>query len=340
MPPRPLIAGNWKMHGLRADAIERVGAGVAHAGGGDPGFDPDFALVVCPPATLLGAVADALRGGVVELGAQDCHDAESGAHTGDVSAEMLADAGCRYVIVGHSERRANHGESDAQVRAKAAAARRAGLIAIVCLGESEATIDYATFDDLADQLATLIDAVSDEPVVSLGHASGAWLIAAHAINHPQQVRGLVTINMAGIFAPPPGALAAGLGLNPKRMEFEPYAEQVGELYTGLNFAKTEEGQRFLRAHYEAGRARKGAGFHGAAMRDMDRLRYFGTWTAPTCIVYGTHDRFSPPAHGFELNRVLPDSELHWLYPAGHFLPMEQPHQLAERVIAFAQRLNP
>ena len=208
------------------------------------------------------------------------------------------------------------------------------------LGESEATIDYASFDDLADQLATLIDAVSDEPVVSLGHASGAWLIAAHAINHPQQVRGLVTVNMAGIFAPPPGALAAGLGLNPKRMEFEPYAEQVGELYTGLNFAKTEEGQRFLRAHYEAGRARKSAGFHGAAMRDMDRLRYFGTWTAPTCIVYGTHDRFSPPAHGFELARVLPDSELHWLYPAGHFLPMEQPHQLAERVIAFARRLTP
>ena len=125
------------MHGLRADAIERVCAVVAHAGGGDPGFD----IVVCPPATLLGAVADALRGGAVELGAQDCHDAESGAHTGDVSAEMLADAGCRYVIVGHSERRANHGESDAQVRAKAAAARRAGLIAIVCLGESEAERD-------------------------------------------------------------------------------------------------------------------------------------------------------------------------------------------------------
>ena len=134
MPPRPLIAGNWKMHGLRADAIERVSAVKTHAGDGDPGFD----IVVCPPATLLRAVADALQGGAVELGAQDCHAAESGAHTGDVSAEMLAGAGCRYVIVGQSERRAEHGESDAQVRAKAEAARRAGLIAIVCLGESEA----------------------------------------------------------------------------------------------------------------------------------------------------------------------------------------------------------
>ncbi len=137
MSPRPLIAGNWKMHGLRADAIERVGAVKAHAGNADPGFD----IVVCPPATLLRVVADALQGGSVELGAQDCHAAESGAHTGDVSAEMLADAGCRYVIVGHSERRAEHRESDALVRAKAEAARRAGLVAIVCLGESEAERD-------------------------------------------------------------------------------------------------------------------------------------------------------------------------------------------------------
>ena len=137
MPLRPLIAGNWKMHGLRHDAIARVAAVRIHAGDADPGFD----IVVCPPATLLGEIAGELRGGPVELGAQDCHGAESGAHTGDLSAEMLADAGCRYVIVGHSERRADHGESDALVRVKAEAAHRAGLIAIVCLGESGAERD-------------------------------------------------------------------------------------------------------------------------------------------------------------------------------------------------------
>ena len=137
MPPRPPIAGNWKMNGLRLDAMERVAAIAALAGSGDPGCD----LVICPPSTLLHAVAGAVEGGPLALGAQDCHDADSGAHTGDVSAAMVADAGCRYVIVGHSERRADHRESDAMVRAKAEAAHGAGLTAIICLGESEAQRD-------------------------------------------------------------------------------------------------------------------------------------------------------------------------------------------------------
>jgi len=95
-------------------------------------------IVVCPPALLLAQTAAGLSGAPIYLGCQDCHAEASGAHTGDVSAEMLADSGCRYVIVGHSERRADHGEDDALVSAKAAAAHRAGLVAIVCLGESEA----------------------------------------------------------------------------------------------------------------------------------------------------------------------------------------------------------
>jgi triosephosphate isomerase len=128
---RPLIAGNWKMNGLKASADEfdamLAGAG-ALAGKAD--------LLVCPPATLIAAFADKARGASLAVGAQDCHPKVSGAHTGDISAEMLADAGASAIIVGHSERRADHDESDALVRQKAEAAWRAGLTAIVCIGET------------------------------------------------------------------------------------------------------------------------------------------------------------------------------------------------------------
>jgi len=132
---RKLIAGNWKMNGLRQSATALTGALAARAEAAGPlGWDP----LICPPAPLLGVVGAALQGSAVALGGQDCHPAKSGAHTGDISAEMLADAGCRYVIVGHSERRADHGEGDAEVRAKAEAAVAAGLVPIVCVGETAA----------------------------------------------------------------------------------------------------------------------------------------------------------------------------------------------------------
>ncbi|MEW6120975.1 MAG: triose-phosphate isomerase [Pseudomonadota bacterium] len=130
---RPLIAGNWKMNGLR-----RAGEEFAAMIAGSAGVAAAADLLICPPATLLAAFAAQAQGSPIALGAQDCHAAECGAHTGDLSAEMLADAGARFVIVGHSERRADHGESDATVRAKAEAAWRAGLIAIVCVGETRA----------------------------------------------------------------------------------------------------------------------------------------------------------------------------------------------------------
>jgi len=129
----PLVAGNWKMNGLVASQRElaKIIAGAAAlAGKAD--------LLVCPPATLIANFAAAVRGSAITIGGQDCHAAASGAHTGDISAEMLADAGARAVIVGHSERRTNHQETDAQVRAKAQAAWRAGLTAIVCVGEQRA----------------------------------------------------------------------------------------------------------------------------------------------------------------------------------------------------------
>jgi triosephosphate isomerase (TIM) len=133
---RPLIAGNWKMNGLKASMAEfeaMLAGAPALAGKAD--------LLVCPPATLVAAFADKARGKGVAVGAQDCHPKPAGAHTGDVSAEMLADASAAAIIVGHSERRGDHGESDALVRQKAEAAWRAGLTAIVCIGETQAQRD-------------------------------------------------------------------------------------------------------------------------------------------------------------------------------------------------------
>jgi len=130
--PRPLIAGNWKMNGRRADGLALAEA--IRAGAGSLAAE----LLLCPPATLIAQVGEKIKGSGIALGGQDCHWAASGAHTGDIAAPMLADLGCRYVIVGHSERRHGHGETDALVRAKAEAALAAGLIAIVCLGETEA----------------------------------------------------------------------------------------------------------------------------------------------------------------------------------------------------------
>ncbi|MGE0846393.1 MAG: triose-phosphate isomerase [Flavobacteriaceae bacterium] len=127
---RPLVAGNWKMNGTRAALAEIE----AMASRYDAALKAAVDLMICPPATLVAAAAGV--SGPVMIGAQDCHAAISGAHTGDISAEMIADAGGRAVIVGHSERRSDHGESDAQVRAKAEAAWRAGLLAIVCVGET------------------------------------------------------------------------------------------------------------------------------------------------------------------------------------------------------------
>ena len=132
--PRPLVAGNWKMNGLRSALKELT----AMAEGYDAGLRAKVDLLVCPPATLVYVASAAAIGTRIAIGGQDCHANASGAHTGDLSAEMLADAGASCVIVGHSERRADHGETDATVKAKAAAAHRAGLVAIVCVGETRA----------------------------------------------------------------------------------------------------------------------------------------------------------------------------------------------------------
>ncbi len=132
MTRRPLVAGNWKMNGFVAavSVLEQIVAGARALSNAE--------LMVCPPATLIAGFAVAARGSGVLIGAQDCHALASGAHTGDISAEMLKDAGAVAVIVGHSERRQYHGETDAAVRAKVLAAGRAGIVAIVCVGETGA----------------------------------------------------------------------------------------------------------------------------------------------------------------------------------------------------------
>src|ERR1700723_1455099 len=134
-PHRPLVAGNWKMNGLRrsVEQLQKIIAGAKALS--------KVELMVCPPATLIAQFADAAAGSGVAIGGQDCHAQKSGAFTGDISAEMLKDAGASAVIVGHSERRQYHHETDSQVAAKARAAWRAGLSAIICLGETESQHD-------------------------------------------------------------------------------------------------------------------------------------------------------------------------------------------------------
>ncbi|TQM93986.1 triose-phosphate isomerase [Roseinatronobacter monicus] len=165
-----LATGNWKMNGLRADLDEARALAA--------GFpDAKCGILLCPPATLVCAMADALSGSAVMVGGQDCHAQTTGAHTGDISAQMLADAGARQVILGHSERRADHAETSAQVAAKAAAAHAAGLVAIICIGETESQRDAGqTLDVVLSQLAQSLPdeatsantVIAYEPVWAIG----------------------------------------------------------------------------------------------------------------------------------------------------------------------------
>ncbi|SDK80939.1 triose-phosphate isomerase [Paracoccus chinensis] len=172
MPPRKLAAGNWKMNGTLASLAE-VDALTRDCG------TAGVEILICPPATLMRPMADCIGRGIiaVAVGGQDCHAKESGAHTGDISAEQLRDAGASYVIVGHSERRADHGETDEDVAAKAVAAHRAGIASVICLGETEAQRDAnETLDVIARQLAGSVPdcataantVIAYEPVWAIG----------------------------------------------------------------------------------------------------------------------------------------------------------------------------
>ena len=165
-----IAAGNWKMNGLSGDLIE-IETLIAGFG------RPDCDVLICPPATLIHRMHEMAIGSDLRIGAQDCHSELSGAHTGDLSAAMLADAGASYVILGHSERRTDHGETDALVRAKTVAVLERGLTAIVCVGETEAERDAGTTLDvigaqvrgsLPDNSVAAHVVVAYEPVWAIG----------------------------------------------------------------------------------------------------------------------------------------------------------------------------
>jgi triosephosphate isomerase len=181
---RKLVAGNWKMNGLRADGIALASELARRMQAASATERLACDLLVCPPATLLTAVGEALAGSGIALGGQDCHPAPKGAFTGDISAEMLADAGCSHVILGHSERRHGHGETDALIREKITAAQRVGLVGILCVGETQAQREAGhAVAVVAGQLAGSIpDSVTPdglviayEPVWAIGTGLSATL---------------------------------------------------------------------------------------------------------------------------------------------------------------------
>ena len=201
---RKLAAGNWKMNGTTAALAEVKALLAAHPA-------PACEMLLCPPATLIAPMAAAARGSVLQVGGQDCHAKAAGAHTGDISAPMLVDAGASHVILGHSERRADHFESDAMVRAKAEAALTAGLVAVICVGESEAQHDDGqTLAVIGAQLAGSVpDAASAanlviayEPIWAIG--SGRTPTLAEI----EQVHGAIRARLTARF----GTAATGIRL--------------------------------------------------------------------------------------------------------------------------------
>jgi len=181
--PRPLVAGNWKMNGTTTSLKEiRLLTGMLK------GVRLKCSVMVCPPATMLSRIHAVIKSSRIKLGGQDCHNKASGAHTGDTSADMLADAGATAVIVGHSERRADHGETDAMVAAKAAAAHRAGLLAIVCIGE---TLDErkggATLRRVGAQLKNSLPASSNASNTVIAYEP-VWAIGSGLTPTPAEIR--------------------------------------------------------------------------------------------------------------------------------------------------------
>ena len=201
---RPLVAGNWKMNGLAASLAEldRIIAGA-------PAIAPKADLMVCPPATLVAAFAARAANSPVAIGGQDCHAEPAGAFTGDISAEMLKDAGARAVIVGHSERRTYHKESDAEVRAKAFAAWRAGLLAVVCVGESkDERVAGKTLDVVGAQLDGSVPQGATAATVVVAYEP-VWAIGTGLTPTPAdvaEVHGFIRKRLSGRF----GAAAEGM----------------------------------------------------------------------------------------------------------------------------------
>jgi triosephosphate isomerase len=195
-----LIAGNWKMNGGIPSARARAAAIAERVTASKPSAE----VALCPPSALLSDVARAIDGSPVALGAQDCHPAKKGAHTGDTSADLLAEFHCRYVIVGHSERRTDHGETDEFVRGKAAAAIDAGICPIICVGETEKERDEGkTAAVIARQIANSVPkaalapstVIAYEPVWAIGTGRTPTIAEIEEVH--RQIRDLFTAQQGG-----------------------------------------------------------------------------------------------------------------------------------------------
>ncbi|MFP5514311.1 MAG: triose-phosphate isomerase [Alphaproteobacteria bacterium] len=199
---RKLIAGNWKMNGLKADGLDLASDLAGRLRGAGP---VAFDMLVCPPFPLLFPVGEAIADSPLALGGQDCAPKTSGAHTGDVAPTMLKDAGCRFVILGHSERRADHGESDAVVNAKAVAAHKEGLVAIICVGETEAQRDAGQANAVVSaQLAGSIPAGANAENAVIAYEP-VWAIGTGKTATPDDVKAMhahIRAELAGKIADP------------------------------------------------------------------------------------------------------------------------------------------
>ena len=205
MTIRKLAAGNWKMNGLSAQLAEARALAEAVPA-------PGCEVLLCPPATLLAPMAQALSGSAIRVGGQDCHANAKGAHTGDVSAPMLADAGATFVILGHSERRADHGETSDQVAAKVRAAWGAGLVAVVCVGETLAQRDTGeTLAVVGAQLAGSLPEGADAANTVIAYEP-VWAIGTGRTPTPEQIAEVHAFLRAG--APAGARLLYGGSVNP------------------------------------------------------------------------------------------------------------------------------
>jgi triosephosphate isomerase (TIM) len=204
MAARSLIAGNWKMNGLRGAKAELL-----KIIGGARDLSPATDILVCPPATLITGFAALALGTRIAIGAQDCHAEAAGAFTGDLSAEMLKDAGASAVIVGHSERRSLHHETDAEIRAKALAARRAGLLAVVCVGETRAEREAGhTIEVVGHQLTGSLPDGADAGSIAVAYEP-VWAIGTGltpSVADVAQVHGFIRAELATRY----GGAAAGM----------------------------------------------------------------------------------------------------------------------------------
>jgi triosephosphate isomerase len=195
--PRKLAAGNWKMHGDGRSLIEIDALMTAHAA-------PSVDILICPPATLISRMAERVRRGAIKVGGQTCHHEAGGAHTGDISAAMLVEAGATHVILGHSERRADHAETDAQIRAQAEAALAAGLSIIVCVGETEAERDAdVTLEVVSGQLAGSIPDAASNATLIIAYEP-VWAIGTGRVPTTEQiseVHGAIRAQLTDRFGP-------------------------------------------------------------------------------------------------------------------------------------------